>query len=328
MPLLFIHPKTGPIAEPPVSNREFLDGFVRYGAWLRLIKAVAHVDVLRDKRASELQRLAAVTGLYEQAGLQAEDTVTNLIAWSLWRLHRELLLADIMQVLAVGLSNPETDGPEEYCRKIQRQFEQSPHKRLRINAASYLQGLPRDGGNILPALGIPWKRNPSVRACPPGIRPTWDVLPSATNDLIGVVLGKTETVVSESKNKLKHGPQICFEALRDGATRRGIELPEHEKTDARVAARILLEGARRQETTAELASGHHAAPYLVDNVSGAEEWLATYLIHVANITRLLATFLSCEVWRGQSFEFQIQDEYVYRLIGRQADFLGIGTEHN
>jgi hypothetical protein len=144
-PLLFLHAKDGPVPEPPVSNRDFIDGFIEWGAWLRIVKASIHVDVLRASTAPDLQRLAAVTGLYEQAGFQAEDTVTNLIAWSLWKLDPRQLLPDILEWILVSMNEPAEDKCNEYCRDVQARFLKGGNKRLRFNARTYLAGLPGTG---------------------------------------------------------------------------------------------------------------------------------------------------------------------------------------
>lgn len=57
--------------------------------------------------------------------------------------------------------------------------------------------------------------------------------------------------------------------------------------------------------------------------SSAEQWLGYYLVHVANVTRLLATFLRSSIWRGQQLSFHPKDERVIQLIKRQAGIIGI-----
>ena len=144
MTVIFLTPQPGPVPEPPVDDHEFLTGFIRYGAWMRVIKAVAHVDTIKRSEVSDLQRLAAVTGLYEQAGFQAEDTITNLVAWSLWKIDRERRLADILDILVIRDGEPDSAVDPAHWQKVQRDFCASRTKRLQVRARSYLKGLPRD----------------------------------------------------------------------------------------------------------------------------------------------------------------------------------------
>jgi hypothetical protein len=322
-PLLFLHAKDGPVPEPPVSNRDFIDGFIEWGAWLRVVKASTHVDVLGASAASDLQRLAAVTGLYEQAGFQAEDTVTNLIAWSLWKLDPERPLADILEWILISMNEPSGVKCDEYRRDVQQHFLNGGKKRYRVNACSYLAGLHRDESGILDALGITWKPSPSVKACPTALRPTWELLPSLTDELLKTILGDAESAVSQTTNKLKHGPQLVFDAVETGASRRGIPGRLPAMGMANIAARVLFDGARLQETPDDRRCGNAVAPYLVSDGDNAEQWLGFYLVHVANMTRLLATFLRSSLWRGEQLSFVPSDKQVTQLIRRQAEIIGV-----
>jgi hypothetical protein len=308
-----------------VSNRDFIDGFIEWGAWLRVVKASIHVDVLKATTASDLQRLAAVTGLYEQAGFQAEDTVTNLIAWSLWKLEPQKPLADILEWILISMNEPSNAECKDYCCDVQRHFLTGGKKRYRFNARNYLAGLHRDESGILAALGIKWKRSPSVKACPAALRPTWDILPHLTDELLERVLGDAESTVSQTTNKLKHGPQLVFDPVETGANRRGIPGRMPAMGLANFAARVLFDGARLQETLDDRRRGKAVAPYLVSDGDNAEQWLGFYLVHVANVTRLLATFLRSSVWHGQQLSFLPSDEQVTQLIRRQARIIGVSS---
>ena len=104
----------GPRAEPEVSNRSFLGSFLDIGVWIRVANAAAHLEILRAPKSSETQRLAAVAGFYQEAGLQAEDAVSNLIAWAVWAKDRNACLADLMDRISLRFSPPRGPTADHY----------------------------------------------------------------------------------------------------------------------------------------------------------------------------------------------------------------------
>jgi hypothetical protein len=137
---LIFQPRKGPIAEPPLDDKEFLNGFIDYGVWIRVIAADQAAATLRGQSASPLERLAAVTTFYEQVGKQLEDIASNIIAWSLWRLDRTKHLADILNRVAIFFG-PAPSPPEPHVRAIHERFLERPDMRLRVDARAYLTEL-------------------------------------------------------------------------------------------------------------------------------------------------------------------------------------------
>ena len=92
-------------SEPPVENAEFLDSFLRYGAWLRLIAANQHREVLARENSSQLQRYSSAIAFYQTLGMQSEDIVANLVAWAAWAKSPNSRLADLHKRIFLGTSD-------------------------------------------------------------------------------------------------------------------------------------------------------------------------------------------------------------------------------
>lgn len=254
----------GPRSEPDVTSQEFLESFLDVGVWIRIINAAAFLTTLRTPTSSPLQRSAAVVGFYQQAGMQAEDALSNLIAWSVWAKDKSRTLPDLLSRTSLRFSAPARALPADYGRAIQAQFMETT-KRVEVHPREYLTSISQVRDEELPAVfGIPWKRNPSVKDVPRSQWKQWHLLPHTLREMLRTTLGNNSDLLANSYNKIKHGPQLMCVSPALVAERRG--LPTGDIEDPRPAVRILLKGARTQETREEIAASKRVAPFLYDDV--------------------------------------------------------------
>ena len=311
----------GPVAEPPISNLEFLNGYLDLGVWLRVVNAHAQLEIIRSVKSSQIQRLAALAGFYQQVGLAAEDALSNLIAWSVWASDDKLNLADILRRTSLRFAIKKKPDVEGYCSAIRAQF-LNTSKRVDLNPEVYLESISQTPDAGLPAqFGIPWKRNPSVRLVPRVLWKQWDMLPHALRSTIGALIGRNSGLLTSCYNKLKHGPQLILaDPIRIAKARghlKGIEdLPGP-------TLRLLLDGSRTQETQEEFESGHRVSPFLVEDVDNAVRQFFQSIVHTANLLFVSGTWLFNVRFPESRRQLGVSDPFIGSIISEQALHLAV-----
>lgn len=250
-------------SEPPVENAEFLDSLYRYGVWLRLISANKHREVLAQEDVSQLQKYSSAVAFYQTLGMQFEDIVANLVAWPAWAKDRSARLADLHKriMLVTGSAGNQT---RPYHETVVDELVNG-NKSVRINAGDYLRALSTlPAESILQWLGLPWKREPSVKLVPRTDRDVWHNLAPCTSDLMSFLGPEGSPFLTASYNKLKHGPQMVVANLGDVVAKRQVE------SDVIAAMfpqgnyiRILFDGSRTQEVEADMTDNKRVAPFLL-----------------------------------------------------------------
>lgn len=97
--------------EPSITNDEFLDSLGSIGVWLRVLSAYDSLQRYTSSDSTVVQRLAALSNIYLQLGVQLEDQAVSLIAFSVWSKKRNLVLADLFSRIFVKHSTTPTSGP-------------------------------------------------------------------------------------------------------------------------------------------------------------------------------------------------------------------------
>jgi hypothetical protein len=222
-------------------------------------------------------------------GQGIEDALSSLIAWSVWCRKPELRLADVLARMSLRFAAPKKEVPAGYLELVQNSFSKDD-RRVEIYPRHYLRQLLDCPDEELPQrLGIPWKKHPNSRLAPtPSARQIWPHLPRMLRDTIVPMTDEKGALVAASYNKIKHGPQLVVEPWLCAAQKRGLEGPElsaHGATD--LALRILLDGARTQETEEERDASIRVAPFLLDDSRVIEEW---YFRHLLGNAALLFQF--------------------------------------
>lgn len=311
----------GPTPEPPIDNRAFLQSYLDLGVWLRVVAAATQLDILRSKQSSRIQKLSALSVFYQQAGLQAEDTLSNLVAWSVWSHDRSQTLADLLHRTSLRLSQcPSSLRSDNYALSVRDSFLQSA-KRVEIYAQEYLRSLASVPDPKLPALfGIPWKRHPSVYSVRPNQRKWWDMLPATLRQLIDVLGGRNSDLLASCYNKMKHGPQMVFADPTDVAGARGH--PQALPTGRiEPSIRLLLKGARTQETNEEFDKSTRVAPFLYGDSENARRWLFESFLHTAIVMSACGTWIFNFNFPDARRELFPGDPFVGSLFRDQAEYL-------
>lgn len=311
----------GPTPEPDIDNRTFLQSYLDVGVWLRVVAAASQIDILRSKQSSKLQKLSALTVFYQQAGLQAEDTLSNLVAWSVWSHDRNQNLADLLHRTSLRLSQcPSSQCSDNGALAVRERFLHST-KRVEIYAQEYLRSLASMPDSKLPAFfGIPWKRHPSVHSVRPNQRKWWDTLPATVRQLIDVLGGRNSDLLASCHNKMKHGPQMVFADPTDVAGARGHPraLPNGS---IEPSIRLLLKGARTQETNEEFDKSARVAPFLYGDSENARRWLYESFLHTGIVMSACGTWIFNFNFPDARRELFPDDPFVGSLFRDQAEYL-------
>lgn len=284
--------ETGSVPEPPVSDEAFFHSLLDYGIWLRAIAARLHLSTIQSD-AQLIERIAALGQMAQLFGQAIEDSVSLLITWSVWAPHRELRIADILARMTLRFSQPKKDPPAGYVHQVQCAFADSGG-RVNIYPRRYLRELIDCPDQHLPArFGVPWKQHPNSRLAPTQQqRNAWPHLPRVFRGIVTPFTDDKGALVAASYNKIKHGPQIMVERPIHAALSRGLEVPkEFRSLLEKHALRVLLDGARTQDTAEERESGIRVAPFLVDEPAVAEEWYHKHVIGSASMLYQLATII-------------------------------------
>jgi hypothetical protein len=308
----------GPNPEPPIDNPEFLEGFLQNGVWLRVASSYCHLAVLRSQSSSEIQRLAALVAFYQQAALQAEDILSNLIVWSIWARDRSQNLVDLLSRLMLRDEPNWTSASEQYRDVVWNKFEGTSKKKIYVDARQYLSSLLDVHESDLPAqFGISWKRDPSVKDVPRVDRKWWDRLPNSLGAWLRDILNPRAGLFMSIHNKLKHGPQlIVTNRLRVGLARGFTDSIDHEKYPEwrRPTVRILLDGSRTDDTKEEFEGQVSVAPLLADDVNNAAKIFDHVIREPAWLLATLGEYIFKFSYPERRREFPITDKFLREIL--------------
>ncbi|GBL45921.1 hypothetical protein SFMTTN_1732 [Sulfuriferula multivorans] len=233
----------------PISNAEFLDGFVRFGAWMRYVQAYQYVQ-MRAQTEDSFERLIATSGFYSVYGAAIEDIASTMLSWMCWNRYPEMRLADILYLTSFGRDS-RAKPSVEYIENLISQIHDE--KRQKIDTNVFAESLKLTGAvNTLWMMGLKWKPIPSVKiARTESELDFWGKLPAAIDAAIAILTCNTTKCMGSVYNKIKHGPQLSvinivdyFEKFGskdalDRLTRNLSSRKNHPET-----LRILFEGSR------------------------------------------------------------------------------------
>ncbi len=306
--------------EPAVTNRDFLGSFLDAGVWIRVVNAAGQLSALQSAASTPIQKLSALAGFYQQAGLQTEDALSNLVAWAAWSKDPSMNLADLLDRISLRTSRPREQLPDRYHEVVCERLVTSK-KRVEIYVREYASSLLSVSDRTLPALlGIPWNRNPSVKDVGKPQRQAWDNLPAVIKQLLLNLLGPNGELLASCYNKIKHGPQIVVAESLLAIRARGLPAEACDVADPTVAQRtirLLLHGSRTQETPEELAESRRVAPFLYADPDNARRWLLQSLLHTAGVLSSLATWLFNFRFRESPRAFGVSDPFLESLVKEQ-----------
>ena len=155
--ILSISLSKGPKAEHDLTNQQFLDSFLEYTCWLRMISARQQLSVMESYITGIHEKLAALATFYQVAGMIVEDALSSYIAWSIWARDKALLIPNILERLSLKLGEPSTPIPINYPEEIFLKIHNTK-KRVDVYARDYLLKLMEVSDEKLPqAFGIEWK---------------------------------------------------------------------------------------------------------------------------------------------------------------------------
>lgn len=142
----------GPTPEPPIDNRSFLQSYLDVGVWFRVAVAASQIDILQSKQSSKIQKLSALSAFYQQAGVQTEDALSNLVAWSVWSRDQSQNMADLLHRTSLRFSEcPKDLRSDNYALDLRDRFLHST-KRIDVYAREYVRSLASLPDSKLPRL--------------------------------------------------------------------------------------------------------------------------------------------------------------------------------
>jgi hypothetical protein len=96
---------------------------------------------------------------------------------------------------------------------------------------------------------------------------TWHGLPGEIRARLETLTDPKNQFISACHNKIKHGPQVVIQSLSSAVSARVHEVDRHITNEDEATIRVLLKGARTQESQNELDQGERVAPFLILNNS-------------------------------------------------------------
>ncbi|WP_459575126.1 hypothetical protein [Cupriavidus sp. 8B] len=312
----------GPVAEPPITSKQFLDSFLEYGCWLRPLAAWTHLQAFERENARELESLASLGSFYQLAGQVVEDALTMLVAWSIWGTDKQQSLADIVERLQLRLSvsSKSPIGPG-YVESIQQKILKSS-KRVDVHPREYLSELLTRRDEFLPgSFGIAWKRNPSVKLIPRDVLPLWQNLARFIKEGVTPLLDPRGSLLAACYNKIKHGPQIIVCDPFEIAKIRGLAADPKDLMLNNLSIRLLLRGSRVQETNEELEEAERISPFIFDDADNMRRWFFQQIIHTTSLLHSLGTFVFNTSYIDSKRPLSVSRTEIVEIIQSQGDHL-------
>lgn len=315
----------GSIDEPAVNDETFLESFLRAGVWLRVLAADQHYRLLTNPKSGSVARYAAAVAIYQLAGMVYEDAVASLVSWTVKNKWQNLSFANIIsRINLVRRAKPiVTDSCGSYHLDTLNEFVRTASKPVRINPLLFLQSLAAlDPKSLLVTLGVRWKQVPSVKLVPKQFTKEWETLPKIATSLVAVLADENKSLMTNSYNKLKHGPQLLVTSLRNSAVARGhSESALNNFPPDREFVRLLLAGERTQEEDGEIESGQRVAPFIIDDAERASGIFYDFIVATPQMMELLGRWVfRCIVGR---MPCRVNDNAVFQIQARAAKRLNI-----
>lgn len=311
----------GPRTEQAISNDQFLNSYLDVACWLRLLSSRQYLSVVEDRKSSKLEKLAAVASFYQTAGLVVEDALSMFVAWSLWALDKSKLLADILERVSPRLGEPGTTLPPTYAREIQHKH-LSTDKRLDVYARAYLTQLMSVPDDDLPRIfGVNWKKHPSVRLVPKDQRPEWDRMGCHMRAGLEPLLDLKGALLASCYNKIKHGPQLVVMSPSSAQLNRGFEVDSESGAQSEPTIRLLLSGARTQETPEEQRDSVRIAPFLVLDAQNIRRWYFQQIVHTSIVLYTVGTWIFNTTFVNSRRPLAIRSSELEQILRDQAEHL-------
>jgi hypothetical protein len=261
-----VHVERGELPEGAISNEAFVRSLYQYGIWLRPFAARDHLANAVSATDGSVPRIASAAGFYTQLAAQTEDAESLFIAFAAWRNDRTALLADILdRIQIVDAPTSRIDGQAAFDAALKRLLQTTKRVRVdRRSAMEFLTALP--AARLIEVLGVPWRPKPSVQLFSARVQNDLARFPEQLKHVMSLHCDYARANLDASHNKIKHGPQVVIDSIQQCAMRRNIaglplQLPN------RSMLRILLSGARTEQSDLEDHSRLSPAPFLNDDPS-------------------------------------------------------------
>lgn len=273
--------------------------------------------IVANEKSSSLERLAAMANFYQTAGAVVEDALSTYIAWSLWAYDKSKLIPDILERITLKLGEPRSAVNLNYELEIKKKYLETT-KKIDIYARDYLQLLLKNTDHDLPNIfGIEWKKNPSVKLVPKNLLSSWNSLGSNIRECLMPLVDSNGGVLASCNNKIKHGPQITIMPMLNAFNARGLPTGDLAALDNLDTIRLLLNGARVQETADETIHAHRAAPFLLPDAANMKRWFFQQIVHLSNILYIHGTWLYNSNFKDQQRKFRIERKEIRDIILEQ-----------
>lgn len=198
--------------ESPLENRVFLDSYVRFTCWLRLVTAFEQIVLLENPKLETTRRLSAVAAFHHQVGLQREDLACMAIGCLAHGKDQALRIPDILS--RVSFSSDPVKA-QAYLRQ-QIALLGSGTKKVRINAQSFFTDMVNfKGTELIELMGIKWRYVPSVKTARGRRLELWRQLPENIHFLASHLAEECGPLMSSMFNKIKHGPQVVIADMNE-----------------------------------------------------------------------------------------------------------------
>lgn len=275
-----------------IDNEEFLESYVRLGAWLRLIQAFDALKTIRQTNDSA-HRLAATAAIFSALGALVEDVNATLLAWICWNKNSQLRLADILFNASFVRDAKQTPG-DAFLDGVVSLL--STGKRARVDPQAFAKTLlSKDARAVLRLVGLDWKAQPSVKVARGDELILWAKLPTATKQTLEVLASGSTVSISLAYNKIKHGPQVLVSNLVDYLQETGAdeEMLRTVTKSLRLRGlspntlRILFKGSETKRTV----SGDLATLWLDDDTEAIEALVAFDFFLLGKLPWLVAMWI-------------------------------------
>lgn len=192
--------------QEPLKNEAFLESYVRYTAWLRLVSAWEQLQILGRQDIEVMRKLSAIADFYQQAGMLLEDLACFAVALMAISGNSDLLMADVLSRIVLLSEKASPINDVDTC--ISKLCAGGPGT-VRINRISFFEESGSLGGQrCLGLMGLKWSRKPSVKTVEKVHMDLWMYLPTSIEFLVHLFTHRGPQAITKTLNKIKHGPQI------------------------------------------------------------------------------------------------------------------------
>lgn len=263
--------------ESKLSNEAYLESYIRFGAWLRLVTAYEQLELLKTSGLEALRRMSAVVATYQQVGMLLEDLATSFVAWTVWARQPAAFIADVLGRISL-VREDKADKSLVNVEYVEARLRLLTDRLgvVRIEPARFFAGVHALGGReALALMGLDWKHTPSVKVAKDGLLlDQWRKLPASMEFLAHLLSHNGATELGSIFNKAKHGPQLVVEDLMERLREMGVT--DSQLTSMRKGVdpslpnetvRILFRGANLSQQE----DGTRSTTYLDDYVPAIEQ---------------------------------------------------------